>query len=273
MPLEQQFLKLGLIVNHSTSVFLNLCEKKLIRFESLPLEGHQQTPSSTWRNLRNEIPPIEPKVTHTELMTKVQTFLSKLATENPNMRYWIDRGAHKEGELYPDGAVSKTPTKKSESRQFAESASGGKLPHNEIEWNRQLFLFEVANINEFKEFGEEIDEQQIRKSSIKKKVGQLASYLLRNLAASGATEGYGAVTCYSHWLFIKAVLTENEVSFIVHNRIEKLNPNDKDIKNQKALLMLVSFVQLILKANAGPVQLVRMKYAIINLNDVVEAFS
>jgi hypothetical protein len=92
---------------------------------------------------------------------------------------------------------------------------------------------------------------------MKKKVGQLASYMFNNMVASGATESYGAVTCYSHWLFVKAVLIEENIQFFIHNQIEDLLPGNKDLTKQGALKTLLGLLQFVMKASAEPVNLVQ----------------
>jgi hypothetical protein len=117
VPIEEKFKKLGLIVNHSTSVMLNLHNNGFLRFEPLPLESGEQT-SSTWRALCDDLPKVDFDASHIYLMKKVDTLIGKLGVQNTDIRFWLDKGHHKESELYPDLVLSQTPTKKSESKNL-----------------------------------------------------------------------------------------------------------------------------------------------------------
>jgi tRNA A-37 threonylcarbamoyl transferase component Bud32 len=258
VPIEEKFKKLGLIVNHSTSVMLNLHKNGFLRFEPLPLESGEQT-SSTWRALCDDLPKVDFDASHIDLMKKVDTLIGKLGVQNTDIRFWLDKGHHKESELYPDLVLSQTPTKKSESKKFAEAASTTKRPHDQLEWHRKLFIIKVAKTNVFNELKSDFNVDKILQSTMKKKVGQLASYMFNNMVASGATESYGAVTCYSHWLFVKAVLIEENIQFFIHNQIEDLLPGNKDLTKQGALKTLLGLLQFVMKASAEPVNLKRFQ--------------
>ena len=132
-----------------------------------------------------------------------------------------------------------------------------KHPHNALEWARKLFIIEVANISEFSSLDKEnVTLEQLDKCSIKKKIGQISNYLLKNFSISGETEGYGAITCYSHWLFIKADLVNGKFSLVLHNKILRFDSDQTEWKHQTALSLLLSLLTFSIKASAYPRQLV-----------------
>ncbi len=243
---------------HSTTVWKELLARLLVRVSPIPTEDQQKRVSSLWRSVVKELAPINVQDKHKDLMTKVKSLMGNLAREYGDIRYWVDNGSHKEGEIYPDLVLSQTPTKKSSSTEIRDFSSDQKPPHDKLEWSRHLFIIEVANISEFNALDEgNISVQLLDTCSIRKKIAQIAGYFLKNLAATGAQECYGAITCYSHWLFMKAEVTsDGKFSLVVHDQVLHLNPDKSDMEQQTAFSFLLSLLSFVMRASAHPAHLV-----------------
>jgi hypothetical protein len=60
----------------------------------------------------------------------------------------------------------------------------------------------------------------LRKSTLAKKISQLITYMIKNVASSGVHQVYGAVTCYSKWLLVKGeIIDDKDIPFTLHNDV------------------------------------------------------
>jgi len=111
VPLEEKFA--GLVLVNSGTVWRHLRADQLVRVSPIPIPDKQDIRgSSTWRGISKELPSINNEDKHENLMTKVSELMGKLARQHSEIRYWVDNGSHKAGEIYPDLTLKQTPTKK-----------------------------------------------------------------------------------------------------------------------------------------------------------------
>jgi tRNA A-37 threonylcarbamoyl transferase component Bud32 len=240
------------MIQNSTSAFMRLDAQHKIAIAAIPLPVASS--SSAWRTTKKSLPTIDDSDPHRVLVEKVAKMFGLWTKDYPKLRYWIDKSKHEKGEIYPDATVGPSPTKKSDSREIEERSSDNliKESHPQLEWDRSALVIEVVNVKEFVGL-EDLSLEVLRKSTLAKKIAQLITYMIKNMASSGVHQVYGAVTCYSKWLFVKGeIIDDKDISFTLHNDVLPLEASGV---TPCALSFLHAINTLVLKAAAEPKKL------------------
>lgn len=160
---------------------------------------------------RPTLPKINESDSHPDLESKVITVLDLLTSCNPKFRYYIDRS----NQLYGRASVNSSESEK-------ETPEANPDP----DWICPFFITRVINTNELAIMPDKISIEALRSPTISLNIGRVMTSMMKNLSGSKVRHVFGAVTCYSHWLFMKGEKSANDgkdLRFTIHENILRLN--------------------------------------------------